>query len=182
MNATSGHCQRDCADWRDKGGGVGWLHGSETNQLACSIIFTLLPKVIRPVAMMYTRCPINLQNADDHGLERGIDGMSCDGAERREIEWFVLTGRSDNNPSTIGCFLQIAPRDGRRILARSVKVEMVDKKSKRGGTDRRTTAGRESHEVKCFARKHDLTTQQAGDLIKRIGNDHNKLNAAAEKK
>lgn len=58
---------------------------------------------------------------------------------------------------------------------------MADNKSKRGGADRRTVAGHEDYEVKCFARKHNITTQEAGDLIKRIGNNRDKLNVAAEK-
>jgi len=32
-----------------------------------------------------------------------------------------------------------------------------------------------------FAKKHGITKDQAEGLIKRIGNDRNKLNAAAEK-
>ena len=58
---------------------------------------------------------------------------------------------------------------------------MADNKAKRGGTDRRTVAAGEGYEVNYFARKHGITKQQAEDLIKRVGNDREKLNAAAAK-
>jgi hypothetical protein len=58
---------------------------------------------------------------------------------------------------------------------------MADDKSKRGNADRRRVAGGEGYEVSYFARKHDITKDQAEGLIKRIGNDRAKLNAAAEK-
>jgi hypothetical protein len=35
--------------------------------------------------------------------------------------------------------------------------------------------------VNYFASKHDITTQQAEDLIKKVGNDREKLNEAAAK-
>jgi len=35
--------------------------------------------------------------------------------------------------------------------------------------------------VSYFARKHDITTQQAKNLIKKVGNDREKLNEAAAK-
>jgi hypothetical protein len=58
---------------------------------------------------------------------------------------------------------------------------MADDKKKRGAADRRQVAGGEGYEVNYFASKHDITRQQAEDLIKRIGNDREKLNAAAAK-
>ncbi|CAA0129206.1 DUF3606 domain-containing protein [Bradyrhizobium sp. INPA01-394B] len=58
---------------------------------------------------------------------------------------------------------------------------MADDKSKRGNADRRRVAGGEGYEVSYFAKKHGITKDQAEGLIKRIGNDRNKLNAAAEK-
>jgi hypothetical protein len=58
---------------------------------------------------------------------------------------------------------------------------MPDNKAKRGGADRKRVAGGEGYEVSYFARKHDITKVQAQDLIKRIGNDREKLNAAAAK-
>lgn len=58
---------------------------------------------------------------------------------------------------------------------------MADNKSKRGGADRRTVAAGEGYEVRYFARKHGITKDQAETLIKRVGNDRTKLNAAAEK-
>lgn len=58
---------------------------------------------------------------------------------------------------------------------------MADDKSQRGGADRRTVAGAEDYEVDYFAEKHGLTREQAKDLIKRVGNDREKLDAEAEK-
>jgi hypothetical protein len=49
-----------------------------------------------------------------------------------------------------------------------------DKEEQRG----RTYAG-QGYEVTRFARKHGITRQQARDLIKKIGNDREKLNEAA---
>jgi hypothetical protein len=45
--------------------------------------------------------------------------------------------------------------------------------------DRSRVAGGQGYEVNYFARKHGITAQQARDLIKEIGNDRDKLNAAA---
>lgn len=58
---------------------------------------------------------------------------------------------------------------------------MADNKSKRGGADRRQVAGGEGYEVSYFARKHGITKDQAESLIKKVGNDRDKLNAAAQK-
>lgn len=58
---------------------------------------------------------------------------------------------------------------------------MADNKAKRGGADRRRVAGGEGYEVNYFARKHGITKPQAEDLIKKVGNDREKLNAAAAK-
>ena len=58
---------------------------------------------------------------------------------------------------------------------------MADNKSKRGGADRRQVAAGEGYEVNYFARKHGISKDQAQDLIKRVGNDREKLNAAAQK-
>ena len=58
---------------------------------------------------------------------------------------------------------------------------MPDNKSKRGGADRGKVADGEGYEVSYFARKHKISQQQARDLIARIGNDRDKLNAAAAK-
>ena len=57
---------------------------------------------------------------------------------------------------------------------------MADNKNKRGGADRRTVAAGEGYELSYFARKHGITTQRARDLIASVGNDREKLNAAAE--
>jgi hypothetical protein len=67
-----------------------------------------------------------------------------------------------------------------RLLRRGDRM-MADDKTKRGGADRRQIAGAESYEVGYFARKHDISREQAGDLIKRIGPARETLNAAASK-
>jgi hemerythrin superfamily protein len=56
---------------------------------------------------------------------------------------------------------------------------MADDKSKRGGNDRTQVAGDEPYEVEYFARKHDISREDAQALIDRIGNDRGKLDAAA---
>ena len=56
---------------------------------------------------------------------------------------------------------------------------MPDDKKKTGGGDRKRVAGGEGYELNYFARKHDISKDQARDLIKKIGNDREKLNAAA---
>lgn len=58
---------------------------------------------------------------------------------------------------------------------------MADDKTKRGGADRRTVAAGEGYEVGYFAKKHGITRDQAQDLIKKVSNDREKLNAAAQK-
>ncbi len=58
---------------------------------------------------------------------------------------------------------------------------MADNKSKRGGRDRSRAAAGQGYEVSYFARKHGLTTDQAREIIKRVGNDREKLNAEADK-
>ena len=56
---------------------------------------------------------------------------------------------------------------------------MADDKNKRGAADRRQVAGGEGYEVRYFARKHGISRDQAEKLIKQVGNDREKLNAAA---
>jgi hypothetical protein len=58
---------------------------------------------------------------------------------------------------------------------------MADDKSKRGGTDRRTVSGSQGYEVDYFAKKQGITKAQAEKLIREIGNDRAKLDAAAQR-
>ena len=58
---------------------------------------------------------------------------------------------------------------------------MADDLTKTGKPDRSRVAGGEGYEVGYFARKHRITTEQAQELIDRIGNDRASLDAAAEK-
>lgn len=58
---------------------------------------------------------------------------------------------------------------------------MADDKSKRGADDRARVAAGEDYEVSYFARKHDITVQEAEDLIKKVGNSRDKLDDAAIK-
>lgn len=56
---------------------------------------------------------------------------------------------------------------------------MADDRSKRGGADRRRVAKGQGYEVNYFARKHGISKADAEKLIARVGNDRDKLNAAA---
>jgi len=58
---------------------------------------------------------------------------------------------------------------------------MPDNKSKRGKADRSKVSGAEGYEVGYFAVKHGISREQARNLIKKIGNNRDKLNRAAEK-
>jgi hypothetical protein len=58
---------------------------------------------------------------------------------------------------------------------------MADNKSDRGGRDRGRVAAGQGYELGYFARKHNITRDDAKDLLARVGNDRAKLNAAAEK-
>jgi len=68
-----------------------------------------------------------------------------------------------------------------RIDTRKRILKMTDNKSKRGEADRRKVATGEGYEVSYFARKHGISKEQAEGLIRKIGNDREKLNAAAAK-
>jgi len=56
---------------------------------------------------------------------------------------------------------------------------MSDNTAITGGEDRRQVSAQQGYELRSFARKHGLTTAQAMDLIRKIGNDRAKLNEAA---
>lgn len=56
---------------------------------------------------------------------------------------------------------------------------MADDKTNRGEPDRSRVAAGESYEVEYFARKHGITADQARELIARVGNDRESLDAAA---
>lgn len=56
---------------------------------------------------------------------------------------------------------------------------MSNNPSKRGAGDRARGGADQGYELRYFARKHGLTTAQANDLIRRIGNDRARLNEAA---
>ena len=58
---------------------------------------------------------------------------------------------------------------------------MADDKNKRGGGDRKRVAGDQGYEVNYFARKHDISKEQAQRLIDRVGNNREKLNREVEK-
>lgn len=58
---------------------------------------------------------------------------------------------------------------------------MPDNKSKRGKADRGRVSGNEGYEVNYFAIKHGITRDQARNLIKKVGNNRDRLNRAAEK-
>jgi hypothetical protein len=56
-----------------------------------------------------------------------------------------------------------------------------DDKSNRGGQDRSRVSGSEGYEVRYFADKHSITTEQAQALIREHGNNRENLDAAAER-
>lgn len=58
---------------------------------------------------------------------------------------------------------------------------MADDKSNVGGQDRSRVSGEQGYELDYFAQKHGISREQARDLIDRIGNDREKLDAAAER-
>jgi hypothetical protein len=57
---------------------------------------------------------------------------------------------------------------------------MPDDKSKQG-QDRDRVAGNEEYEVRYFAEKHGISTEQAQQLIDQHGNNRATLDAAAER-
>jgi hypothetical protein len=58
---------------------------------------------------------------------------------------------------------------------------MADDKNNRGGRDRSRVAAGQGYELGYFARKHGIPREEARKLIEKVGNDREKLNAAAEK-
>jgi hypothetical protein len=58
---------------------------------------------------------------------------------------------------------------------------MADDKSNVGEPDRSRVSGDEPYEVSYFAHKHGISAEQARELIQRIGNDRDELDAAAAK-
>ncbi|MFC3175302.1 DUF3606 domain-containing protein [Novosphingobium bradum] len=56
---------------------------------------------------------------------------------------------------------------------------MADDPGKRAPSARNRAATDRGYELRYFARKHGLTTAEANDLIRRIGNDRARLNEAA---
>jgi hypothetical protein len=63
-----------------------------------------------------------------------------------------------------------------------MELQMPDDKSHVGQPDRsRVAGGEQDYEVSYLAEKYGLTTEQARDLIKRVGNDRGKLEEEARK-
>ena len=58
---------------------------------------------------------------------------------------------------------------------------MADDRNNRGAGDRSRVAAGQGYELGYFARKHGISRDKARELIERIGNDREKLNAAAQK-
>jgi hypothetical protein len=55
---------------------------------------------------------------------------------------------------------------------------MSDNKEDRGSQDRRQVAGEQDYEVRHFAENHDISTEQARQLVKTHGNDRETLEQA----
>lgn len=58
---------------------------------------------------------------------------------------------------------------------------MADSKLKRGASDWHKVAGAEGYEVGYFARRHAMSKEDASALIAEVGNNRERLNAAATK-
>ena len=58
---------------------------------------------------------------------------------------------------------------------------MPERESKQGGPDRKHLGGDEGYDVDDLAKKHGISNDQASRLIRQIGTDRAKLDAAAEK-
>ncbi len=58
---------------------------------------------------------------------------------------------------------------------------MADDKKNVGEPDRSRVSGSEPYEVSYFAQKHGISAEQARELIQRVGNNRDELDAAAEK-
>jgi hypothetical protein len=56
---------------------------------------------------------------------------------------------------------------------------MPDDKSKTGGRDRSRVAGGQDYEVRYFAERHGISTEQAEQLIAKHGNSREELDEAA---
>ena len=57
---------------------------------------------------------------------------------------------------------------------------MADDRNNAGARDRSTVSAEESYEVSHFAQKHGIPAEEARKLIERVGNNREKLDAAAE--
>jgi Protein of unknown function (DUF3606) len=58
---------------------------------------------------------------------------------------------------------------------------MADNKKKTGTADRSKVAANEGYELAYFAKKHGISQDLARAMIKKIGNNREKLNKAAAK-
>jgi uncharacterized protein DUF3606 len=56
---------------------------------------------------------------------------------------------------------------------------MTDDKTKIGEPDRSRVSGSQDYEIQYLAEKHGLSTEQVKRLIARVGNDREKIEAAA---
>jgi len=58
---------------------------------------------------------------------------------------------------------------------------MGERSSKAGGPDRKPIAGRAGDEVSDLAQKHGISNDQASRLIRKVGDDRDKLDVEAAK-
>lgn len=87
-----------------------------------------------------------------------------DGREREHWEQAVME-------------LGLQPSDVKPAASKASPVA----KKKPGKADAKLDLGGQPYEAGYFAKKHGITRRQAKDLIERIGNDRDGLNAAAAK-
>jgi len=124
-----------------------------------------------------TSCPIGNRGYRGVSMQRRrLRSVAKEGVNQRRGQW------SWRKASEIGEY-QFGGNDAasRGFRKQKEDTDMADSKSKRGGADRSRVAAGEGYEVNYFARKHGITSDQARDIIHKVGNNREKLNAAAEK-
>jgi hypothetical protein len=60
------------------------------------------------------------------------------------------------------------------------ETDMADDKTKTGAEDRGRAAGEQDYELRQFAETHGISMEQVGQLIARVGNSRQALEAAVQ--
>jgi hypothetical protein len=72
-------------------------------------------------------------------------------------------------------------RANRTFTDEREEIEMADSTSKRGAGDRDRVAGGQEYEVDYIAKKHGVSPAQVKEIIKRVGNSREKIEAELRK-